>query len=76
MLLFGGDPEPVLAAAEAPRELLVDMLAGYLGYFTDMGRRPQVPALPTLRGFQRAQADALLPWVAERLLPRAGRPGR
>ncbi len=76
VLLFGGDPEPVLAATPAPRHVLVDVLAGYLGYFTDMGRRPEVPALPTLRAFQRAQADALLPWVAERLRPRAGRPGR
>ncbi|GAA0797381.1 phosphotransferase [Spirilliplanes yamanashiensis] len=72
VLLYGGEPAPV----DAPPGAVTDLLAGYLGFFTEMGRRPDPPTLPTLRAFQRAQAAALRPWVAERLTPRAGRGGR
>jgi hypothetical protein len=43
------------------------VLAGYTGYFPDGARQPQPPGLPPVRAFQRAQADALLPWVRRRL---------
>jgi hypothetical protein len=37
------------------------------GYFRDFARLPPPPGLPTVRAFQRAQADALLPWMRSRL---------
>lgn len=46
---------------------LVDVLAGMAGFFLDIARKPAPPGLPTLRAFQRAQAEALLPWLRERL---------
>ncbi|HEX5596853.1 MAG TPA: phosphotransferase [Micromonosporaceae bacterium] len=48
-------------------ELLIDVLTGYTGYFLDAARRPPPSGLPTVRVFQQAQADALLPWVRQRL---------
>ncbi|MEU4214905.1 phosphotransferase [Actinoplanes sp. NPDC026623] len=72
LLLFGGvDIDPLVARlasdAAVPVGLLIDVLAGYTGYFLDAARQPPPPGLPTLRAFQRAQADALLPWVRQRL---------
>ncbi len=43
------------------------VLAGFAGYFMDMSRRPAPPGIPTLRGFQRRQGDALLGWLKTRL---------
>ncbi len=69
--LFGGDAERVLTdlagrTGADPRRF-TDVLAGAAGYFLDAARRPAPAGLPTLRGFQRAQGDALLPWLRERL---------
>jgi aminoglycoside phosphotransferase (APT) family kinase protein len=69
--LFGGDAERVLTdlavrTGADPRDF-TDVLAGAAGYFLDNARRPAPPGLPTLRAFQRAQGDALLPWLRERL---------
>ena len=59
-LLTGVDP------AEAG-----DVCAGFTGYLMHRSRLP-FPGIPHVRRFQRAQADALLPWLAARLVgPRA-----
>lgn len=52
----------------APRAV-TGVLAGWAGYFMDMSRRPDPPGIPTLRVFQRRQADALLAWLRLRLTP-------
>lgn len=69
----GGDGERVLSRlarrAGVPADTLTDVLVGLAGFFLDCGRRPPVPGLPTVRAFQQAQGDALLPWL------RALRPG-
>lgn len=45
----------------------VDVLLAVLGaYFFDSARRPEPPALPGLRGFQRAQGVTALAWLLER----------
>jgi hypothetical protein len=68
--LFGGDAQRVLtdlaARTGADPGDFTDVLAGAAGYFLDNARRPAPPGLPTLRAFQRAQGDALLPWLRER----------
>ncbi|MEE6261353.1 phosphotransferase family protein [Plantactinospora sonchi] len=46
---------------------LTAVLAGITGFFVDAARLPAPPGLPTVRAFQRAHADALLPWLRERL---------
>ncbi|HET6530956.1 MAG TPA: aminoglycoside phosphotransferase family protein [Actinoplanes sp.] len=40
-----------------------DVVIGFTGYLLDFARLPPPPGLPTVRAFQRAQADALLPWL-------------
>jgi aminoglycoside phosphotransferase (APT) family kinase protein len=68
--LFGGDAERVLtdlaARTGADPQDFTDVLVGAAGYFLDAARRPAPPGLPTLRAFQRAQGEALLPWLRER----------
>jgi Ser/Thr protein kinase RdoA (MazF antagonist) len=44
-----------------------DAVIAVAGYFRDYARLPPPPGLPTVRAFQRAQADALLPWMRSRL---------
>jgi aminoglycoside phosphotransferase (APT) family kinase protein len=68
--LFGGhDTEALLlqcaAASGADVADLRAVLAGLAGYFVDKCRAPAPPGLPTVRGFQRAQGDALVTWLAE-----------
>ncbi|MCX5066569.1 hypothetical protein OOJ91_11845 [Micromonospora lupini] len=41
--------------------------SGLAGFFADSARRPPPPGIPTVRAFQQAQADAPLPWLAQRL---------
>ncbi|HLL66977.1 MAG TPA: aminoglycoside phosphotransferase family protein [Micromonosporaceae bacterium] len=72
LLLYGDvDIDPLVAhlASETAvsEDLLIDVLAAYTGYFLHAARQPPPPGLPTVRAFQRAQADALLPWVRQRL---------
>lgn len=43
--------------------LIADLLAGILGFFELVGRRPDPPGIPTLRAFQRFQAAALREWL-------------
>ena len=49
----------------ADRDDLLTVLIALAGYFADYARRPAPPGLPTLRAFQRVQADALLSWFQE-----------
>ncbi len=66
----GGPPEEVLRLADltiAEGEL-VPVVVAMAGYFVERGRLPDPPGLPTLRAFQRAQAQVTLEWL-RRLLP-------
>ena len=42
------------------------VLSGLAAYFTDVGRRPDPPGLPTVRAFQRAQGAVVLRWLRRR----------
>ncbi|GGL02485.1 phosphotransferase family protein [Mangrovihabitans endophyticus] len=61
VLAHGGDPGDVLAGVD--RDVVRDLFAALAGFFLHMARQPGPPGLPTLRAFQRAQAEALLPWL-------------
>ena len=70
--LHGGhDTEALLRrlplTADADPDALTGLYAGLAGFFTDIARRPPPPGIPTVRAFQQAQADVLLPWLAQRL---------
>lgn len=49
-----------------PAAHVTRLLVVFSGHLLDKSREPDPPGLPTLRGFQRAQALAILAWVAER----------
>lgn len=59
--VHGGDGDALL-----PPEG-VGLVIALVGYFLDRSRTPPPPGLPTVRAFQRAQGDALLPWMRRRL---------
>jgi hypothetical protein len=68
--LFGGhDMDTLLSrcAASTGADIgdLVAALAGLAGLFADRARLPPPPGLPTVRAFQRAQADVTLSWLRE-----------
>ncbi|TDC35644.1 aminoglycoside phosphotransferase family protein [Micromonospora sp. KC213] len=70
--LHGGhDTEALLRrlplTADVDPDALTGVYAGMAAFFTDAARRPPPPGIPTLRAFQQAQADAVLPWIAQRL---------
>jgi aminoglycoside phosphotransferase (APT) family kinase protein len=65
VLVHGGDPAPAFAGVDPA--VCTDVLAGFTGYFADVGRRRDPPGLPTVRAFQRAQGAALLPWLRAHL---------
>jgi aminoglycoside phosphotransferase (APT) family kinase protein len=69
--LFGGDAERLLddlaARTGADPRRFTDVLVGFAGFFLDNARRPAPAGLPTVRAFQRAQGDALLPWLRDRI---------
>ncbi|MGB2568011.1 aminoglycoside phosphotransferase family protein [Micromonospora citrea] len=72
VLLHGGhDVEALLRrlplTAAVDPDALTGVHAGLAGFFLDGARRPPPPGIPTVRAFQRAQGDALLPWVRRRL---------
>ncbi|MDG4756732.1 hypothetical protein O7620_02330 [Micromonospora sp. WMMD710] len=54
-------------ALEVMAWALTGVYAGLAGFFADSARRPPPQGIPTVRAFQQAQADALLPWLAQRL---------
>lgn len=60
VIVHGGDGDAILPPAGA------DVVTGFTGYFLDRARRPPPPGLPTVRAFQRAQGEALLPWMRRR----------
>jgi Ser/Thr protein kinase RdoA (MazF antagonist) len=61
VLVHGGDGDALLPPRGA------DVMIGFAGYLLDRSRDAPPPSLPTVRAFQRAQADALLPWIRARL---------
>jgi aminoglycoside phosphotransferase (APT) family kinase protein len=61
----GGPPERVMELAGLrldPAEIL-PLVAALAGYFTERGRLPDPPGLPTLRAFQRAQGEVTTAWL-------------
>jgi aminoglycoside phosphotransferase (APT) family kinase protein len=73
VITHGGDGDRPLAAVDPGHA--TDVIAGLAGMFTFLSRQPPPPAIPTLRAVQRAQADALLPWLRDRLMGAAAHPG-
>ena len=72
--LYGGHDVELLVARYLPQvepSLITGCLAGMCAFFTDAGRQPRVPSLPTLRAFQQAQADSTSAWLRRRLGGRA-----
>jgi aminoglycoside phosphotransferase (APT) family kinase protein len=63
--VYGGDPSRALDTIDPA--VVTDFLAGLVGYFEHICRLPPPPAIPTVRAFQRWQAEALRPWLRERL---------
>lgn len=70
--LYGGHDPDALVARHLPAvdpRLITGCLAGMCAFFTDAGRLPSVPGLPTLRAFQRAQGVSTTAWLRRRLDP-------
>jgi Ser/Thr protein kinase RdoA (MazF antagonist) len=65
VVVHGGDGDRLLAGID--RQHATDVIAGLAGFFLDVGRLPAPPGLPTVRAFQRAQGNALLPWLRVRM---------
>ena len=65
VLVNGGDPDRLLAGLD-PRQV-TDVVTGLTGFCLHISRTPPPPGIPAVRAFQRAQADALLPWLRRRL---------
>ncbi|WP_250035780.1 phosphotransferase [Paractinoplanes maris] len=63
--VHGGDPERVIAGLD--RRTVTGVFAGFAGFFRDISRLPPPPGLPSVRAFQRWQADELLPWLRREL---------
>jgi hypothetical protein len=61
VIVHGGDAGPVLTGID-PRPA-ADVITALTGYFMWQYRQPPPPSLPTVRAFQRAQGEALLPWL-------------
>ena len=70
VLVHGGDGDRILAELADPAAA-ADLIVALTGYFVDIARRPAPPGLPTVRAFQRFQADALLPWLRYQVGPPA-----
>jgi aminoglycoside phosphotransferase (APT) family kinase protein len=71
LVLDGGpEPETVLAghplARRADPEAVTVVAAALAGFFLWKGGQPDPPGLPTLRAFQRAQAEVALRWLQTR----------
>ncbi|MFI7541451.1 aminoglycoside phosphotransferase family protein [Actinoplanes sp. NPDC049599] len=64
VLVHGGPGDRLLDGIDPP--VATDLIAGFTGDFLERSRHPS-PGIPYVRAFQRAQADAMLPWLRERL---------
>jgi aminoglycoside phosphotransferase (APT) family kinase protein len=53
------------AVTGADPQDLIAVLTGIAGFFADAARQPPPKGLPTVRAFQRAQADTVLSWLRE-----------
>jgi thiamine kinase-like enzyme len=51
------------AVTGADPQDLIAVLSGIAGFCADAARQPPPKGLPTLRAFQRAQAETVLPWL-------------
>lgn len=64
----GGSPTAVLQRLDAtrrpPHDALRAVVAACTGYFVHQGQLPDPPGLPTVRAFQRAQAETAGNWLA------------
>jgi len=67
VIVHGGDPSPALT--DIDHQVATDVIAGLAGYFEHVCRLPPPPGIPTVRAFQRWQAEALRPWLRSRPLP-------
>jgi Phosphotransferase enzyme family len=65
VIVHGGDGDRLLTGIDERHA--TDVIVGFTGFFLDIGRRPAPPGLPTVRAFQRAQGNALLPWLRARM---------
>ena len=65
VLTNGGDPSRVFEGIDAGA--VTDIIAAIAGMFEHICRQPPPPGIPTVRAFQRAHADAIRPWLRERL---------
>ena len=66
VLVHGGAGDRLLAGLD-PRTT-TDVITAFTGDFLDRSRHPS-PGIPHVRAFQRAHADAVLPWLRARLFP-------
>ena len=64
VLVNGGTADRLLTGLD-PR-VVTDVITGLTGFFLHVCRTPPPPGIPAVRAFQRAQGDALLPWIRER----------
>lgn len=66
--LYGGhDCAALLRSIDGDRDRMWSVLLGLAGNFLDRSRQPPPPGIPTVRAFQRAQADAIIGWSREAL---------
>jgi Ser/Thr protein kinase RdoA (MazF antagonist) len=64
VLVHGGPGDDLLAGIDPPAATAV--LAGFTGDHLERSRHPS-PGIPHVRAFQRARADAMLPWLRRNL---------
>jgi Ser/Thr protein kinase RdoA (MazF antagonist) len=64
VLVHGGPGDRLLDGIDP--QVAADLIAGFTGDFLERSRHPS-PGIPHVRAFQRAQADAMLPWVRGRV---------
>jgi Ser/Thr protein kinase RdoA (MazF antagonist) len=63
VIVHGGDGDRVLSGIDPQHAR--DVIVAFTGYFLHQSRLPDPAGLPTVRAFQRAQGEALLPWLRE-----------